>query len=64
MVSDLELLECVRYHERDVYCFVAKSFSGELRRSEEGVVAWVSWEQLGQGTYGDYNRRIQKVLQD
>lgn len=32
------------------------------RRSEEGVVAWVSWEQLGRGTYGDYNRRIAATL--
>lgn len=62
VVRGLELLEQGSYHEREVHCFVAKSFTGELRRSEEGVVAWVTWEQLGRGTYGDYNRRIQQVL--
>ncbi len=61
-VSGLELLECTRYHEREVHCFTARSFTGEPRRSEEGVVAWVTWEQLGRGTYGDYNRRACQLL--
>lgn len=58
VVSGLERLEQVSYRERVVHCFVAKSFTGEPRRSEEGVVQWVTWEQLGRGTYGEYNRRI------
>ena len=51
-------LEQSTYRERTVHCFLALEWSGEPRRSDEGVVAWVTWEVLGNGKYGDYNRRI------
>ncbi len=35
---------------------------GVTRRSDEGVVAWVTWEVLGRGRYGDYNRRLHSTL--
>jgi 8-oxo-dGTP diphosphatase len=59
VVRDLEKLEQVTYRERVVHCFRARVFEGVLRASSEGVVAWVTWEQLRRGTYGDYNHRLQ-----
>jgi 8-oxo-dGTP pyrophosphatase MutT (NUDIX family) len=58
VVIALTKLEQVSYRERTVHCFLATEVSGELRGSEEGVVAWVTWEVLGRGSYGDYNRRL------
>lgn len=51
-------LEQSTYRDRTIHCFLALEWSGEPRRSDEGVVAWVTWEILGRGKYGDYNRRI------
>ncbi len=61
--TGLELLELakldeVEYRGRVVHAFLAKRFVGEPRPSDEGGVAWVTWEDLGRGTYGDYNRRL------
>ena len=50
VVSALKKLEQVSYRERTVHCFLATQFSGSPRRSEEGVVAWVTWDVLSQGT--------------
>ena len=57
-VTGLEKLEQVSYRERTVHCFLATAFSGEPRRTEEGAVAWVTWDVLSRGKYGDYNRRV------
>ena len=54
----LTKLEEVEYRGRVVHAYLAEGFSGEARASEEGAVAWVTWDQLGRGTYGDYNRRV------
>ena len=59
VVNTLKKLEQVSYRERSVHCFLALAVTGELRASDEGVVSWVTWDVLGRGTYGDYNRRIQ-----
>ena len=61
-ITALQKLEHVTYRDRQVHCFLATAFCGEPRPSEEGVVAWVTWQQLGRGTYGDYNRRLEAVL--
>jgi 8-oxo-dGTP pyrophosphatase MutT (NUDIX family) len=58
MVGPLEPLETVTYRGRSLHCFIARTWSGTLRRSLEGAVDWVTWEQLGRGTYGEYNRRL------
>ncbi|MDP1829484.1 MAG: NUDIX domain-containing protein [Archangium sp.] len=58
VVTVLEKLEQVTYRDRVVHCFLATTFSGEPRRSEEGAVAWVTWEMLKRGRYGDYNQRL------
>jgi 8-oxo-dGTP pyrophosphatase MutT (NUDIX family) len=57
-VLELVKLEEIEYRGRLVHAFVALRFTGEPRASEEGAVGWVTWEQLGAGTYGDYNRRV------
>ena len=57
-VTALKKLEQVSYRERTVHCFLATAFAGEPRRSEEGAVAWVTWDVLSRGKYGDYNRRV------
>jgi 8-oxo-dGTP pyrophosphatase MutT (NUDIX family) len=58
VVTRVKKLEQSAYRERIVHCFLALEWSGEPRRSDEGVVAWVNWETLGRGKYGDYNQRI------
>ena len=63
VVSELEKVEEVSYRGRTVHTFLAKKVSGEFRRSAEGVVAWVTWGILGRGTYGDFNRRLQAVVE-
>jgi 8-oxo-dGTP pyrophosphatase MutT (NUDIX family) len=55
-------LEQSTYRERTVHCFVALEWSGEPRASDEGVVAWVTWEILSRGRYGDYNARIAELF--
>ena len=61
VVSGLKKLEQVSYRNRTVHCFLAAQHSGEPRPSEEGAVAWVPWDVLFRGTYGDYNRRLRDV---
>lgn len=56
--TKVKKLEHSTYRERTVHCFLALEWTGETRRSDEGVVAWVSWDTLSRGKYGDYNRRI------
>lgn len=56
--TKVEKLEQTTYRDRTVHCFLALEWSGEPRRSDEGVVAWVTWEILSNGKYGDYNRRL------
>lgn len=63
IVSAVKKLEQVTYRDRIVHCFLALEFSGEPRPSDEGVVAWVTWEVLGRGRYADYNRRLELTLQ-
>ena len=63
VVSELEKVEEVSYRGRTVHTFLAKKVSGEFRRSAEGVVAWVTWGILARGTYGDFNRRLQAVVE-
>lgn len=58
VVTKAKLLDHSTYRDRHIHCFVALEWSGEPRRSDEGVVAWVTWETLGRGKYGDYNQRI------
>jgi 8-oxo-dGTP pyrophosphatase MutT (NUDIX family) len=58
VVTALKKLEELSYRDRTVHCFLATSVTGEPRRSDEGVVAWVTWDVLSRGTYGDYNRRL------
>lgn len=58
LATRLKKLDQSVYRDRNIHCFVALEWSGELRRSEEGVVAWVTWDTLGRGKYGDYNQRI------
>ena len=62
VVTALKKLEQVSYRGRAVHCFLATEFSGEPRRSDEGVVAWVTWDVLERGRYGDYNRRLHLSL--
>ena len=57
-VLALVKLEAISYRGRTVHAYVATQIAGEPRASDEGAVAWVTWEQLGRGTYGDYNRRL------
>ena len=59
VVTALKKLEQVSYRDRVVHCFLATEFSGEPRRSDEGAVAWVTWDVLERGRYGDYNQRLQ-----
>ncbi len=56
--TKVKLLNHSIYRDRNIHCFVALEWNGEPRRSDEGVVAWVTWETLGRGKYGDYNQRI------
>ena len=56
--TKVKKLEQSTYRDRIVHCFLALDWSGEPRRSDEGVVKWVTWEILGRGKYGDYNQRI------
>jgi 8-oxo-dGTP diphosphatase len=58
VVTKVKKLDHSTYRDRNLHCFVALEWSGEPRRSDEGVVAWVTWETLGRGKYGDYNQRI------
>lgn len=46
-----------------VVTFTADAFSGEPEAHEEGVVAWVTWEQLIAGCFGDYNARLKEVVE-
>lgn len=57
-VTALKKLEQVSYRGRVVHCFLATAYSGEPRRSDEGAVAWVTWDVLERGRYGDYNQRL------
>jgi 8-oxo-dGTP pyrophosphatase MutT (NUDIX family) len=60
--TKLEKLEQVTYRDRTIHCFRALEYTGSLRSSDEGAVAWVTWETLGRGKYGDYNRRLELTL--
>ncbi len=57
-VLEMVKLDATEYRGRTVHAFLARRVAGEARPSDEGAVAWVSWKQLGRGTYGDYNRRL------
>lgn len=57
-VLELRKLDAIEYRGRVVHAFLATRVAGDPRASEEGAVGWVTWDQLGRGTYGDYNRRL------
>ena len=38
--------------------FLCHIVGGEMGSSEKGVVAWVSWDELINGTFGDYNKSL------
>ena len=61
--TKVKKLEQVEYRERTVHCFLALDWRGELRHSEEGVVAWVTWDTLCRGRYGDYNQRLAALFE-
>jgi len=45
-----------------VRTFVPTSIRGPIRSSEEGRVMWVTQEQLENGSFGEYNRRLLETL--
>lgn len=57
-VLELGKLEAVEYRGRVVHAYVATRFVGEARASEEGAVGWVTWEKIGSGSHGNFNRRL------
>lgn len=44
------------------YCFYAHSWSGTIVPSHEGDVRWVTVEELGRGSFPEYNLKTVKVL--
>lgn len=46
------------YHGHRLHVFVATSVQGEPTSSDEGFVSWTTWETVGRGRYGDFNRAL------
>jgi 8-oxo-dGTP pyrophosphatase MutT (NUDIX family) len=36
-------------------------YSGNIHTTEEGDVKWVDWETVKQGTYGEFNKSVEKI---
>ena len=62
VVTKMKKLDQSTYRDRILHCFLALEWSGEPRRSDEGVVQWVTWDTLSRGKYGDYNQRIAAIF--
>lgn len=46
------------YHGHPLHVFVATSVKGEPTSSPEGFVTWTTWDTVGRGRYGDFNRAL------
>lgn len=57
-VTDMIQVFCRMARTRMVTTFLALSWHGEIKSSEEGVVKWLDLDELYKGTYGPYNKLL------
>jgi 8-oxo-dGTP pyrophosphatase MutT (NUDIX family) len=46
------------YHGHRLHVFVATAARGTPRSSPEGEVSWVTWDAVGRGRHGAFNRAL------
>lgn len=44
-----------------VETYLVEELYGEINTSEPGKVAWVGWEDLFRGSFGNYNRKLHDI---
>ena len=62
VVTDMVQVFCRMARTRMVTTFLALSWKGEIKSSEEGVVKWLDLDELYQGTYGPYNKLLVREI--
>lgn len=60
-VISQELLYYGNDGQREAFCYFCE-VTGEVYTEELGVVKDVTWEELFNGTFGDYNRRVYETF--
>jgi 8-oxo-dGTP diphosphatase len=45
--------------EYECTCFLVESYSGEINTKEAGVVKWSSFDEINEGCFGEYNKKLQ-----
>lgn len=62
-VTNYELtFDAVESDGREVYTFLCETSDYIIRSKEDGVVKWVTWEELFSGSFGEYNRKLHSFI--
>ena len=61
-IKNLKLIHSGIYRGSLQYTYLA-DWDGEINTTEPHVVKWSTFEELGRGSFGDYNLMIAEVLQ-